>query len=63
MNAELAAKLESELALEKEMRDPEKVPGHLQEYLENSPFKLEDVPGKEEVVMTRDFGNEKYVGS
>lgn len=59
MSGELAAKLESELSLEKEMRDPEAFPAHLKEYLDNSPFEIEDNVGKEEVVMTRSFGDEK----
>jgi complement component 1 Q subcomponent-binding protein len=59
VNDELAAKLESELSLEKEMRDPDAIPGHLKEYLDNSPFKIEDINGKEEVVLTRSFGDEK----
>lgn len=43
------------------MRDPDAFPAHLKEYLDNSPFALEDTPGKEEVVMTRKFGDEQYV--
>ena len=59
VNDELAAKIESELSMEKEMRDPEAIPAHLKEYIDNSPFDIEDVPGKEEVVMTRTYGDEK----
>jgi len=61
VNGELAAKLESEISLEKDMRDPDSFPAHLKEYLDNSPFTLEDTAGKEEVVMTRKFGDEQYV--
>lgn len=40
VNAELSAKLESELSMEKEMRDTASLPDHLQEYIDNSPFKV-----------------------
>lgn len=55
---ELVAKLESELQTETEMRDPNEVPISVKDFLENSPFKLIDNPGEEEVVLTRKFGNE-----
>ena len=32
----------------------------IKEFLENSPFKIQDKPGSHEIVLTRDFGNEKY---
>ncbi|KAB8659337.1 hypothetical protein FH972_026226 [Carpinus fangiana] len=59
VNAELAGKLAQELALEKEMRDPDTIPEHLKEFLDNTPFQLQDTPGSEEIVMTRAFGDEK----
>lgn len=37
---ELAAKLASELQLEKEMRDPEELPVSVKEYLDNGPFQV-----------------------
>lgn len=40
VNDELAAKLESELSLEKDMRNPDVVPSHLNEYIENSSFEV-----------------------
>jgi len=59
VDAELIAKFESELSMEKEMRDEEEVPTSVKDYLENGPFEIEDIPGKEEVAMTRTFGDEK----
>lgn len=58
MDQELSAKIESELQLEKEMRDSEKLPSTLQDYLDSSSFELHDTPGQEEVVLTRKFGDE-----
>jgi len=37
----------------------EEQPSTIAEFLENSPFKIEDKPGSHEIVLTRDFGNEK----
>jgi len=42
------------------MRDSANLPSHLQEYLDNSAFKMEDQAGTEDVLMTREFGDEKY---
>lgn len=59
VNTELSAKLESELSMEKEMRDTDQPPDHIREYLDNTEFKMQDTPGQEEVIMTRSFGDEK----
>ena len=45
VNGELVAKIESELSMEKEMRDPDAFPAHLKEYIENSPFQVRRYPG------------------
>ncbi|KAI4206901.1 MAG: hypothetical protein LQ346_000843 [Caloplaca aetnensis] len=55
---ELSAKFESELRIEKEARDSNTLPPNIQEFLDNSPFELEDTPGQEEVALTRKFGDE-----
>jgi complement component 1 Q subcomponent-binding protein len=57
---ELIAKLESEIQMEEEMKDQE-LPTSVKDYLENGPFEIVDTPGEEEVVLTRQFGDEKYV--
>ncbi|MCJ1261842.1 hypothetical protein MMC22_001710 [Lobaria immixta] len=58
VDQELAAKLQSELELERDMRDSEKLPANLQDYLDRSSFDIKDTTGQEEVVLTRQFGDE-----
>ncbi|KAI9840907.1 MAG: hypothetical protein M1837_001234 [Sclerophora amabilis] len=55
---ELVAKFDSELQMEKQMRDSDEVPVGVRDYLENGPFQITDTPGQEEVVLNRQFGNE-----
>ena len=40
MDHELSAKIESELQLEREMRDSEMLPSSLQDYVDSSPFEV-----------------------
>lgn len=47
--------------MENEMQEEGGVPASIKEYLENGPFELQDTPGREEVALTRQFGDEKYV--
>ncbi|EGY20151.1 mitochondrial acidic protein MAM33 [Verticillium dahliae VdLs.17] len=56
---ELAAKLESELQFEEEVKQNEQLPASVKDFLDNSPFELHDSPGKEDVKLTRTFGDEK----
>ncbi|KAL8862439.1 MAG: hypothetical protein Q9178_000936 [Gyalolechia marmorata] len=58
VDQELSAKLESELRVERDTRDSETLPPSLQDFLDSSPFQLEDKPGQEEVALTRKFGDE-----
>jgi complement component 1 Q subcomponent-binding protein len=58
VDEELVAKFESELELEAEVSDQGVSPA-IKEYLENGPFEIEDIPGQEDVVLTRKFGDEK----
>ncbi|KAL8695392.1 MAG: hypothetical protein Q9218_000151 [Villophora microphyllina] len=58
VDQELSAKFESELRVEKETRDSDTLPSSLKGFLDESDFKLEDTPGKEEVLLTRKFGDE-----
>ncbi|KAL1867553.1 hypothetical protein VTK73DRAFT_4077 [Phialemonium thermophilum] len=62
-DAELSAKLESEIEFEQDVKENEPVPASIKDFLENGPFEIEDVPGKEDVVLTRTFGNEKITVS
>lgn len=41
------------------MRDPDALPDHLKEFLDNTAFELQDTKGSEEVLLTRTFGDEK----
>ncbi|KAI1816999.1 mitochondrial glycoprotein [Poronia punctata] len=58
VNQELAAKLESELQFESEMGENEPGPASIKDFLDNSPYQLKDEPGKQDVFLTRKFGNE-----
>ncbi|KAF2197670.1 mitochondrial glyco protein [Delitschia confertaspora ATCC 74209] len=58
VNEELVAKLQSEIAME-ERYDDEDLSENIKEYLDNSPFTVEEKPGHQEVVLTRTFGDEK----
>jgi complement component 1 Q subcomponent-binding protein len=60
-DVELAAKLDSEIQMENEMKDEGSIPTSVKDYLENGPFEITDTPGQEDVVLTRTFGEEKYV--
>lgn len=40
------------------MKDQEGVPTSVKDFIENGPFEIHDVPGQEEVVLTRQFGDE-----
>ncbi|KAL8735618.1 MAG: hypothetical protein Q9166_000787 [cf. Caloplaca sp. 2 TL-2023] len=44
--------------MEKDTRDSDTLPSTIQDFLENSPYQLEDKPGQEEVALTREFGDE-----
>ncbi|KAH7394169.1 regulatory protein-like protein suaprga1 [Phaeosphaeria sp. MPI-PUGE-AT-0046c] len=56
---ELVAKLQSEISMEEDMKEDDDLSTNIKEYLENSPFEIEDKPGHQEVVLTRTFGDEK----
>lgn len=56
---ELSAKLGSEIEYENDVKENEPLPASIKDFIENGPFELQDVPGKEEVTLTRKYGNEK----
>lgn len=60
MDEELAAKLSSELEFETSVKEGETLPASIKDFLENGQFELKDVPGQQDVFLTRNFGNEKY---
>ncbi|CAG5149830.1 uncharacterized protein ALTATR162_LOCUS2461 [Alternaria atra] len=59
VNEELVAKLQSEISMEEGMKEDEDLSANIKEYLENSPFEIEDKAGNQEVVLTRTYNDEK----
>lgn len=59
VDAELSAKLDSEIAFEAEMKENDAQPVSVKDFLDNSQFDVLDTPGMQDVVLTRTFGNEK----
>ncbi|KAF1839609.1 regulatory protein-like protein suaprga1 [Decorospora gaudefroyi] len=59
VNEELVAKLQSEISMEEDMKEDEDLSANIKEYLENSPFEIEDKVGNQEVVLTRQYNDEK----
>jgi len=55
---ELVQKLDAEIGLENEMKESEGVPTSVKDFIENGPFEVLDVPGEEEVVLTRKYEDE-----
>ncbi|KXN73938.1 regulatory protein-like protein suaprga1 [Conidiobolus coronatus NRRL 28638] len=58
VDTDLAHKLNEELQFEKEEGDIE-ISEAMKEYIDKSPFKIQDTEGHDEVTLTRQFGNEK----
>ncbi|KAK1585177.1 mitochondrial glycoprotein [Colletotrichum navitas] len=58
-DAELVSKIDSELQFEEEVKQNEQLPASVKDFIDNSPFEIHDIPGKEEVKLTRSFGEEK----
>jgi complement component 1 Q subcomponent-binding protein, mitochondrial len=59
VDGELSAKLGSEIQFESEIKENEPQPVSIKDFLDNSPFKLQDTPGAQNVVLTRTYNNEK----
>ncbi|PSR79852.1 mitochondrial glyco protein [Coniella lustricola] len=59
VDGELISKLKSEIEFENSMKENEALPVSIKDFLENSPFELQDTPGMQDVALTRTFGNEK----
>ena len=59
VDEEVSAKLASEIEFENDVKQNEPLPASIKDFLDNSPFKVEDVAGKEDVILTRTFGDEK----
>lgn len=61
VDAELSAKIESEIQFEEEVSKEEQMPASIKDFLSSGQFEVVDVEGKEEVKLVRNFGDEKYV--
>ncbi|ORY79432.1 mitochondrial glyco protein [Protomyces lactucae-debilis] len=59
VDSELSAKLSSEIQIESEMKEYEDMPEAVQTFLQSSSFTVEDLPGTDEVTLSRTFGNEE----
>lgn len=57
---ELSAKLESEIQIEEDLKNSEQQPASIKDFLDNTPFELQDTPGQEVVKLIRSFNDEKY---
>ena len=44
--------------METDLKEQEGIPTSVKDFIENGPFEIHDVPGSEEVVLTRQFGDE-----
>lgn len=58
-DSDLAAKLQVELDLETDVKEDAVLPASIKDFIENGPFKVTDIEGKDDVVLTREFGDEK----
>jgi complement component 1 Q subcomponent-binding protein len=63
VDEELSVKLASEIEFENDVKENEPLPASVKDFLDNSQFKLEDTPGKEDVILTRTYGDEKITVS
>lgn len=59
VDTELSAKLSAEMEFETGVKEGESLPVSVKDFLENGPFDIKDTPGMQDVVLTRNFGNEK----
>lgn len=58
-DSDLSKKLEAEIRFESDMRESESAPVSVEDFQKNGPWELQDIPGEEEVSLTRTYGSEK----
>ncbi|RDA90161.1 hypothetical protein CP533_0526 [Ophiocordyceps camponoti-saundersi (nom. inval.)] len=63
VDEELVFKIDSEIRIEEDLKHDAQMPASIGDFLENSPFTLEDKPGVETVKLIRSFGDEKITVS
>lgn len=56
---QLSAKLESEIQFEAEVAKEEQMPSSIKDFIEQGKYEVQDLEGKEEVRLVRNYGNEK----
>lgn len=47
--------------MEEDARSDKRLPDDLEDFLSDSAFKVQDQPGTENIILTKQFGNETYV--
>jgi complement component 1 Q subcomponent-binding protein len=63
VDAELSAKLESEIQFEEDVAKEEQLPATIKDFLANGQFEVVDIEGQEEVKLVRSHGDEKITVS
>lgn len=58
VDTQLSSKLEQEIQFEAGVDKGEQVPASVKDFLDSGLFEIEDVAGKEEVILRRQHGNE-----
>lgn len=58
-DAQLSAKLESEIQFEAEVAKEEQMPASIRDFVDEGKYEVLDVEGKEEVRLVRNYGDEK----
>lgn len=58
-DAELSAKLESEISFEDEVAKEEQMPTSIKDFIDQGEFEVVDIEGREEVRLVRNYGDEK----
>lgn len=58
VDAQLSAKLESEIQFEAEVAKEEQMPASIRDFIDQGKYEVHDVQGKEEVRLVRKFGDE-----
>lgn len=59
IDTDLSQKLASEIEFETNMKENDPAPVSIKDFLDNSPFEIEDTPGMQDVILKRTYGNEK----
>lgn len=58
VDKDLSQKLASEVEFETNMKENDSTPVSIKDFLENSPFEIEETPGMQDVILKRKYNNE-----